>query len=72
MLAVAAEEIAGGAEEAGASETVSGTEEAVTAEIAEEVSDSLEIVGWEFVSELSSLGVSVLSTALLEIEDVSS
>ena len=67
MLAVAAEEIAGGAEEAGASETVSGTEE-----MAEEVSDSLEIVGWEFVSELSSLDVSVLSTALLEIEDVSS
>lgn len=67
MLAVVAEEIADGAEEAGASETVSGTEET-----AEEVSDSLEIVGWEFVSELSSLDVIVLSTALLEIEDVSS
>ena len=60
-----------GADETGASETVSGSEEVVPIETMEDISGSLEVVVSDGTSEVS-LDVSVLSTALLEIEDVSS
>lgn len=61
-----------GVEEAGDSETVTGSEEVVVVDAAEDVSGSLETAGWEAVSELFSLDVSALSTVLLIADDVSS